>query len=403
MNVLEIIRIALSAIWANKMRSFLTMLGIIIGISSVMTITTLGQAARMDIQNEFSSYGLNRADVLLNWDSQNPPLYRDYITFEDLDALQGMKGQIEALSPRLARYVTAKYGNRSVRLLLNGVNQDYSEIEKIELVKGRFINTQDDRGKRNVVVLDEKTARELFGTLDCLGSTFTVSTWGQSIELMVVGITKLTDSAIAQMFESTNNSRGFSPISVVRRLHYNDRLDRFSVRVAEQFKVPTVGSIIINFLERRHRTQDKYRLLDYNNEMKQVTTVFSTVTAIVGGIAAISLIVGGIGVMNIMLVSVTERTREIGIRKALGAKRRIILLQFLWESVVISLIGGIIGIIAGCGTGFIVVKTLGLPFSISVGAACLSFLVTAGIGILFGVYPANKAAKFDPVEALRYE
>jgi putative ABC transport system permease protein len=403
MNIREIIKISLSSIWANKIRSFLTMLGIIIGISSVMVITTLGLGAQGDIKNEFSRYGLNRADVGMNWDSKNPPVYKDYITYEDIDIIGNMQGQVEAVSPRIARYVTVKGRDKAFTVLLNGVTPDYLKIEKVEIIKGRFVNEQDEKAGRNVLVLDEKTARDIFGTIDCLGETLTISTWGRSLELMIVGITKVSDSTMAKMFDETNDNKGYAPTSVVRRLTYNPRLERFSVAIDRSFRVKTVGDMIINFLERRHKSPDKYMLYDYNSNMDEVTNIFGIITKIVSGIAAISLIVGGIGIMNIMLVSVTERTREIGIRKALGAKRRTILYQFLCESVILSLIGGLLGLLLGSAIGFTVVKILKLPFVISIGATVVSVIVTSGIGIIFGVYPANKAAKLDPIQALRYE
>ncbi|MBA1335325.1 MAG: ABC-type antimicrobial peptide transport system, permease component [Firmicutes bacterium] len=403
MNIFETVIVSFSSIWANKMRSFLTMLGIIIGISSVMIITTLGLGVQGDIKSEFSRYGLNRADISMKWDPKNPPVYRDYITYDDVETIAGMQGQVEAISPRISRYVTVKGNNKNYSILLNGVTPDFLKIEKVELLKGRFVSDQDEKAKRNVLVLDEKTAREIFGTVDCLGETMTVSSGFRSLELMIIGITKVFDSTMAKMFDETNDKKGYTPVSIMRTITYNPNLERISVAIDQSFHVKTIGDMLIGFLERKHKAPDKYRLFDYNSNMDEVTNVFGIVTKIVSGIAAISLVVGGIGIMNIMLVSVTERTREIGIRKALGAKRKSILYQFLCESVILSLIGGILGLLLGSTVGFTVVRLLKLPFVISIGATAVSVVVTIGIGVVFGVYPASQASKLDPVEALRYE
>jgi putative ABC transport system permease protein len=402
MSILETISVALSAIWANKTRSFLTMLGIIIGISSVMIITTLGLGAERDMIEAFSKYGLNRADITMNWNSKDPILNRDFITFEDIDAVGGMVSHVDAVSPRLLVYVTTKGKNGPVSIMLNGVEAEFLKIENISIIRGRFITEQDEKSHRNVTVIDEKTARDLFGTTDCLGQVLTVSVGSRSLELMVIGITGVPDSTMAEMFGAYDIT-AYSPVSVVRKLAYIPNLDRFSVTVKSNFEVETVGQMILNYLERRHRSEGKYRFYDYNSNTDEVKSIFGIVTTIVSSIAAISLLVGGIGIMNIMLVSVTERTTEIGIRKALGARPRSVLVQFLVEAVILSLTGGIFGILMGCAIGYAAVSALGLPFVISIGATVISVTITIGIGVVFGVYPAGKASKLNPIVALGYE
>jgi putative ABC transport system permease protein len=402
LSLLETISVALSAICANKMRSFLTMLGIIIGISSVMIITTLGLGAERDLLEAFSRYGLNRADITMNWNSKDPILNRDFITFEDLDVVGGMVSHVDAVSPRLLVYVSLKGKNGPVSIMLNGVDAEFLRIENINIIRGRFITKQDEKSRRNVTVIDEKTARDIFGTTDCLGQVLTVSTGNRSLELMVIGIIGVPDSTMAEMFGAYDIT-AYSPVSVVRRLSYIPNLDRFSVTVKNSFEVETVGRMILNYLERRHRSEGKYRFYDYNSNANEVKSIFGIVTTIVSSIAAISLLVGGIGIMNIMLVSVTERTTEIGIRKALGARPGSVLVQFLVEAVILSLTGGILGILTGCAIGYAAVSALGLPFVISTGATVISVAITIGIGVVFGVYPAGKASKLSPIEALGYE
>lgn len=401
MIIFEILKVSLQNIWANKMRSSLTMLGLIIGIMAVVVITTLGNAAKADMAGAFEQQGKGKMNINLRSTVDRNPVYRDFFTDEDVMAISGLE-DIEAASAEIRRRVTIKHKGQSISLDLYGVNSNYNEVENINLKEGRFLSQEDIMGRRNVIIIDEKAANFLFGTTDAIGEIITVTSGYQTFDLMVIGVDGISDSTIMNMAMG-NYYYGYTPITIAARMYSVDRYPRILVQVAETFDTQMVGDRVLSLLERRNKDKIMYRLHIRENEFSQVSSGLSFLTATISGIAAISLLVGGIGIMNIMLVSVTERTREIGIRKAIGAKPEIILLQFLFEAVILSVLGGLIGLFVGGGIGYVIVKLLRLPFILSVSTILFAFLFSVMVGIFFGVYPANKASKLDPIEALRYE
>ncbi|WP_192929629.1 ABC transporter permease [Alkaliphilus serpentinus] len=401
MVLIEILKVSVQNIWSNKMRSILTMLGLIIGIMAVVIITTLGNAAQADIYSAFNEEGKGKININLNYNTERPVQYRDFFTEDDVSAVDSHE-DVLAASAEITRWVTLNYGNEETTINLLGVNSNYNEVESIEVSRGRFLTEEDVRGRRNVIIIDERTAMTLFDTLDCIGEKISVTTGYFTAELMVVGVDKLSDSAILNMAMG-NYGYGYTPITIASRMYYTDRYPRLMVHVNELVDVDSAGGRILTLLERRNKDSEIYRVSNRESEFKQVNQVINTLTTIISGIAAISLLVGGIGIMNIMLVSVTERTREVGIKKAIGAKRGVILLQFLLEAIILSVLGGLLGLAIGSAIGYGMVSMFKLPFIISSNSITMAFIFSILVGVIFGVYPANKASKMDPINALRYE
>lgn len=404
MNFLESMKVALSAIWVNKMRSLLTMLGIIIGISSVIAVVALGQGSKSMMNKEFESFGVNRVYLSTNW--RKNPTSRDYLKHEDMDALRrAFNDEIDAMSNDFDTSGEVLSGKKKVGVQIQGANEEYNRIDKKEIIKGRYILEGDVKAKRNVVIIDEKMAFENFGRTNVLGEKIIVSTRSRNASLVIVGIYKDKKSLFSG-FGGEQPSVIYVPISTVEKMFgVGNRVYGIQMNLKQGVKIQETLDSMIRLLERRHDNagKEKYRSYSAESEMQSVNKITGVMTLVVGAIAAISLLVGGIGVMNIMLVSVTERTREIGIRKAIGARHRDILLQFLVEAIIISGIGGIIGTILGVGFSFIVSSFIKIPPTISPMTIFIAWIFSAGVGIFFGIYPANKAAKLDPIEALRYE
>ena len=396
----EIFKIAIQNIFANKMRSALTMLGLVIGIQAVVIITTLGNAAQADMTGAFDQYGKGKMNINLS-SAERPIVYRDFFSDLDVQAVESLE-EIEAASAEIRRRVSLKYKNKVITSDLYGVNNNYDEVETVQIIKGRFLQESDIKGRRNVIIIDEKSAVALFGTIDAIGEVITMTTGTQTMDLMVIGVDKLSDSTILNMAMG-DYFYSYIPLTLASRFYYVDRYPRLMIQAQEMLQMDNVATKILSLLERRYKEAAMYRIVKRETEFNQVSQGLTFLTATISGIAAISLLVGGIGIMNIMLVSVTERTREIGIRKAIGAKSSNILLQFLMEAVILSIFGGLLGLTIGGAIGFGIVKALKLPFIISVNAVLYAFLFSLVVGIVFGVYPARKAAKLDPIDALRYE
>lgn len=401
MIIIETFLIAIQSIWSNKLRSSLTMLGLIIGILAVVVITTLGNAAQTDMTGAFDKYGKGKLNMNLRFNTDRPATYRDFFSDEDIEVI-GLQGEIEAISPEIRRWMTLKYKDKEVRIDIMGVNEKYDQVETIELIGGRFFIEQDVLNRRNVIIIDEKTAISLFGSTDCIGEKVTITNASYTMEMMIIGVDKMSDSALLNMAQG-NYAYGYMPLSLASRYYTNDRYPRFMIQAMETLDLNNVGERILNLLERRNKDPNMYRIYTREDEFNQVSTALNFLTITITGIAAISLLVGGIGIMNIMLVSVTERTREIGIRKALGARRGVILLQFLIEAIILSVLGGGIGLLMGMLISFGIVNIFGLTLVISIKSILLAFIFSVSVGIIFGVYPANKASKLDPIDALRYE
>jgi putative ABC transport system permease protein len=408
MNIGQAIIEALESLSANKTRSALTILGIVIGVAAVIAMLAVGSGAQNVITGSISGIGTNLLFVFtgnFSEEVRNPkPL-----TIGDSQAIADVfqAPSVAAVAPVIQGSREATFGRERANTTINGVTPDYYKVRNYELLEGAFISEENILGRASVTVLGPELADKLFGHHEgVVGETIRIE--GQPFR--VIGVTKSkgggafgSQDDFALVPFSTAQTR------IIRRSR--ERVDVIFVQATSPDTVTSASNEVADILRQRHRTAigvDDFSVLSQQDFVQTAQTITSVLTIFLGGIAAISLLVGGIGIMNIMLVSVTERTREIGLRKALGARRRDILIQFLTESSLLSMIGGIIGIGLGWLIAFIVglvAKANGTELTpvVAADAVLLATLFSTAVGLFFGIYPANRAANLEPVEALRYE
>ena len=423
MRLMENLRIALEGLRANKMRALLTMLGIIIGIAAVIGILTVGDGLSNTITSQMSSFGASTISISLQQKTSQldmSDLSSMMIQPEDSDLITD-----DMIEEMLARYgadieavgLTESVGSGQVKdgrlyanVSVSGVNDGAFTINDVDLQAGRFLHQQDCDGERDVCVVSDKLVQNLFAgdAQAALGSEISVQLRSDRVRLRIVGIYTYKASAftISTASDKDLSTALYIPVTTAKRLTGTaDGYSYFTVMAAAGADSTSVGTQISNFLNRYYRNNDDYRVTSMSMEsvIESVDSMMRKLSIAISVIAAISLLVGGIGVMNIMLVSVTERTREIGTRKALGATNGDIREQFVVESIIICLVGGIIGILLGTLLGYVGSSLLDAPSLPSVGSIALAVGFSLAVGVFFGYYPANKAAKLDPIEALRYE
>lgn len=401
-QILEYIKIALMNIRSNKGRSFLTMLGIIIGISSVIMIISIGNGVKGGINNELNA--MAGGQIYVYSDGQNDEGIAVEFTDEDIDALLTKVRNVKAVTPRwmLSGTAAGRKGIYTASISLGMPGLEYVSSDPI--IAGRYFNENDYYSANKVCVVTEASARTMFGTTNVVGMTFDFTMYGSTQEFTIIGIRKDNASVLVSV-AGTETVAIEAPLSAIREAGFEIMNDALLIISDGAENASQVAADSVKLMENRHdvRGKNAIKVENFNDYMSQMNDILSYVTIFVVFVAAISLLVGGIGVMNIMLVSVTERTREIGIRKSLGARTGSILLQFLSESAIITLLGGIIGIVIGVLGANGVCSLIGFTARISVGTVVGASLFSSAVGIFFGIYPARKAAKLSPIEALRHE
>lgn len=403
MNIKENFKMALDSIFANKMRSFLTMLGIIIGIASVIAILAVGNGATSEITGTFDDLGASTISLSVD----NKATKGDYLTNADIQALKNGIPKIERISPDKNLTGTLSTGDENRMAIAFGGTPDIQYVNQAmdkTIVYGRFFNQNEYQDSKNVTVISEDTAAALFnGRKDVVGETVNLTTQGgTNLSLKVIGVVKGTFSKMQGSFDTSSMPVYLAmPITTMAKLDSSaTNFTSLTIQVADKNDIESVSKQMVRLLETRHDAvgKDLYTATNFLQALDQVNNVLGLFINFIAAVAGIALLVGGIGVMNIMLVSVTERTREIGTRKALGATTNTILFQFLMESVILSLIGGIIGLILGILLANGVAGVLNIVPRITPGAILLVLLFSSAVGVFFGIYPARKAAKLDPIE-----
>ena len=406
--IFQSMKMAWHAVVSNKLRSFLTMLGIIIGVVALIVLVSIANGATSSVTDQISSMGSSYLTVTITDDKENPLRLKELSDFCEPE-------EVDEVAPVSWTSVTAKTSYSNGTMTLTGITGSYADIQGLELFSGRFLKQTDIDNNSYVVVITKDTATELLGRADAVGESIKLN--GKSF--LVVGVlsdsssltqgSAVTGSSDSDDSDSSSSSvqlEGYIPFSTMTRLADNvlDVTMFYASGADEDSLEPAENAFTELLMERFEQDEDAFSIVDQSEIMEAMSGVTNTMSLMIGGIAAISLLVGGIGIMNIMLVSVTERTREIGIRKAIGAGRGTIMLQFLIEALLISLMG----CLAGIGLSWLILKAVAvlmddfMSFTMDMKVVWLSVAFSVLIGVLFGLYPANKAASRKPIDALRY-
>lgn len=405
-QIWEYIKIALMNIKTNKGRSALTMLGIIIGIASVIMIISIGNGVRASVNDELENMGGGLIAIYVNSDVEgNDVKFKE----EDFELVEEKVEHVKGATTQYSYWgATAKGRKGDFMTVINGGNTALQyAIGSEPIVRGRYFSQSEYEAGTMVCVLKESDARSLFGTTDVVGMTFELNLWGVSQDVRIVGIREDTPAGLIAAMSGSGYMQVEMPMTAMAAgfgFWIGDSDYIYVIAESSEY-VTQVATDTISLLENRYnvRGENKIMMESFADNTAEFDQILSMLTLFISFVAAISLLVGGIGVMNIMLVSVTERTREIGIRKSLGARTKSILLQFLAEASIITLIGGLIGIVLGELGARAVCGAMGFTAQINVSTVLVAAAFSSGVGIFFGIYPAKKAAKLSPIEALRHE
>jgi len=394
--------LALRAIRRNLMRSILTTLGIVIGIAAVITLVTLGRGATQSVTDQIASMGSNQL-IVMPGQRFGPGGSDGAQSFKlaDVEAVRSQITAIAGVAPMVNKPATVIHQTKNWLTVISGSNDDYFKVGNWTLDSGRIFNDAEERAGKAVCVIGETVRNHLFGRENPVGSEIRV----KNFSCEVIGLLK--PKGQAAMGQDQDDVVVMPLRTVQRRLSGSQDISRFMLSVQQGASIDAVKEQLVSLLRERRRISDNeeadFRVMDTRQLAETLTATTKILTALLGAVAAVSLLVGGIGIMNIMLVSVTERTREIGIRLAIGALEGEVLLQFLIEAVVLSALGGLLGIVLATGASMGLANLMNVPYMFDSGINLLSFVFSALIGVVFGYFPARRAASLNPIDALRYE
>ena len=405
MNLRESIEVAVEGLAANKMRAALTMLGVIIGVGAVIAMLAIGQGAKEQTMQRIQQMGTNVLIVMSGQSRQGAVMggfgSSQTLTLDDSASIPPKCPSVVKSVPEVRQNLQVKYLDQNTNTTIFGTTPDFLSVRDYSVQDGKFFTEQDVKGNRKVAAIGPTTAANLFGSSSPIGKWIRI----KGNRFKIVGL--MTSKGAAGGFTDPDDQIHIPVTTAMRRLFGVQYVRAISVQAKSMDLMEQASSEVGAVLRKRHKLaegkDDDFIIRNQAEFMEMAAETSQTFTLLLAGIASVSLLVGGIGIMNIMLVSVTERTREIGIRKALGARRRDILIQFLIESLVLSLLGGVAGILFGIGGSALVARLTQWPIAVSVQSIVLSFSFAALVGVFFGLYPARQASSLDPIEALRYE
>ena len=397
---MELFRQAFDSLKSNKLRSFLTMLGIVMGVFSVIAIMALGNATENYIASEFEKIGANTFNIYYKTTDISA---NEMLTTDDIDLLVENIPEIKNITTLEQALGEIRVGKDTRTAIVSGVTSQYKNFTVIDFAAGRFINNFDDRTKAKVIVVDETFAKRYFNRTDIVGETVYLKVGRYNSKVKIVGVMSSGDDFLTSMAGDQIPAIIYMPVSTLQSMTNDKALDTIMFSLQPDADIEIATKNIKNLLERVRRKEDLFYIQSMEDIQKMFSSIIGVITSVLLVIAFITLVVGGIGIINILLVSVTERIREIGMRKALGAQKSSIVMQFLMESIIMTGIAGIIGIILGVVTGNLISYFIKIPPSVDIPTVIGSFAMSVILGLIFGVYPAKKAADLDPIEALRYE
>lgn len=406
MNYSNLFRIAIRALIRNKLRAFLTMLGIIIGVASVIAMLAIGEGSKQKIRGEISSMGTNMVMVMPNMQRRGGVSLGASnsiaLKYSDVVALRNEAASISAVSPEVRASGQVIYSHQNTQTTIYGVSEEYLAIKKLEIFSGRFFNTNEIKSMAKVCILGQTVVENLFGAgADPVGLFIRV----KNLPFLIIGVLK--DKGESGMGQDQDDLILAPYTTVQRRLAAIDYINGIYASAFTEEKSAAAITEVEEILRRTHKLKESaendFRVMSQSELLKTVSSITDILTYLLGAIAGISLLVGGIGIMNIMFVSVTERTREIGLRMSIGGRGKDIMKQFLAESIILSILGGVLGVIFGYLLARLAGSLMGSQAIVKTQSVMLAFIVCFIIGVFFGWYPARKAANLNPIDALRYE
>ncbi len=395
MSLRESLLAALEALSANRLRAALTMLGVVIGVALVITLVSLGEAATAYVNREVGSMGFGSNALVVHPGKLDPPIEPSKLTLSDIREIQRRVPGVVDVVPVLIGSAEARFGRRDHKTAVWGLTENYVRLLNYRVEEGQFLTALDTEKHRKVCILGQTVKQKLFGEVSPVGEHLSLS----GRRFLCLGVMEQK----GEMLNFNMDDMVIVPVTTAQDLLDTTKVTEFVVWASEPTALPRVREQIATVLSAQHLEQDDFHFHTQAETLSILGKITGTLTMFVSGIAAVSLLVGSIGIMNIMLVSVMERTREIGIRKAVGARNRDIFLQFFGEALVISMTGGLVGILVGASAGILAMRLIGTPLVVSTWAVAAALVSSAVVGLAAGVYPAMRAARQDPIRALRFE